>query len=96
MPMSYESNLKTVLQLTLPKYNTNNMVILEPNERLKVLSNYSNAVEIDPNVPPLRYVLNNKTLKRYYTGCYFILFIGTIDQAWKWYEWLMYIWKKGV
>lgn len=30
------------------------MGILEPQERLKVLTNFSSSVEIDPSVPPRR------------------------------------------
>ncbi|KAF5298291.1 hypothetical protein FQR65_LT09802 [Abscondita terminalis] len=32
-----------------------NLGILEPQERLKVLTNYSSSVEIDPGIPPKRY-----------------------------------------
>lgn len=31
------------------------MEVLDPQERLRILTNYSNAVEVDPNVPPKRY-----------------------------------------
>lgn len=31
-----------------------NMGILEPQERLRALTNYSSSVEIDPSVPPKR------------------------------------------
>lgn len=30
------------------------MEVLDPQERLRILTNYSNAVEVDPNVPPKR------------------------------------------
>ncbi|KAK4881390.1 hypothetical protein RN001_004709 [Aquatica leii] len=37
------------------KRDANNLGILEPQERLKVLTNYSSSVEIDPGIPPKRY-----------------------------------------
>lgn len=40
--------------LNLNVMTATNAGILEPNERLKLLSSYSNALEIDPNVPPRR------------------------------------------
>lgn len=68
------------------------MGILEPQERLRVLTNYSNAVEIDPSVPPRRCVFYVTLVTCIYVVC---INVGIIGLELKWYEWQTCIWKKA-
>lgn len=61
---------------------------LEPNERIKKLAQYSDSIDVDPNVPPRRY---KSSIKHALFIKKIISKLGITDQASKWFEWRTFI-----